>query len=396
MLTEIKNKTAEIVDIVANEDFNGRIGLLSGTAGSLFLLCYYSEYTSNETYLDIVAQRITDAFDIINDTQFSNLTYSSGLTGFLWTLKNLNTHQYLDLDLSEVEDSAQPLLSDFMMQKLEEGEYDFLHGALGVANYFLDTENSSSIALLNDFNKKFLATAIRNEKENTRSFFSTVNTGDALTPVVNLSLSHGMASIVYYLQRCLKNKHIATEEIKEALNQVIAFYRKNQNDIEVQASYFPSWINNQAPHVNARLAWCYGDLGVGHVFSLAADTLNDPELKAYSIQILKNTLTRLDPVKESIKDAGMCHGAAGLVKMYRTIQFATGIASFNTAAEHWLKITLEQADHTNGYAGYKTYEEEKGWKNDCGLLEGVTGIGIVFLEELMGKRLSWDKALLLS
>jgi lantibiotic modifying enzyme len=282
-----------------------------------------------------------------------------------------------------------------MMGKMDAGEYDFLHGSLGVANYFLDVESPAAIKLVKDFNKKLMEKGIRNE-DDTLSFLSTVNISDTTVPVVNLSLSHGMASIIYYLQRCLKNKNIASEEIKTSLQQIISFYRKNQNDTAVESSYFPSWINNGAPNVKGRLAWCYGDLGVGLVFYRAADVLNDPELKAYGIQILKNTLTRLDPVKESIKEGGICHGGSGLVKMYRTIHRATGINDFNVAANHWLKVTLEQATHADGHAGYKTYTGERGYENDCGLLEGVGGIGIVFLEELMGRSLPWDKSLLLS
>lgn len=395
MLTELKNKTTEIVDIVAREEFDGKIGLLSGTAGSLFLLCYYNEYVKGSTYMDIVEQRVMDAFDVINDTQFSNLTYSNGLTGFLWTLKNLKEHEYLDIDLDDVVDSATPLLGDFMMGKLDAGEYDFLHGSLGVANYFLDAEDPAAIKLVKEFNKKLFSKAIHND-DDTLSFLSTVNINDAIVPVINLSLSHGMASIIYYLQRCLQNKNIASEEIKKTLKQVISFYRKNQNDISVEPAYFPSWINDGTPNAKSRLAWCYGDLGVGLVFYKAAIVLNDLELKAYSIEILKKTLTRLDPAKESIKEGGICHGGSGLVKMYRNIHRITGINDFNTAADHWLKVTLEQATHADGYAGFKTYTGERGYENDCGLLEGVGGIGIIFLEELMGKSLSWDKSLLLS
>jgi lantibiotic modifying enzyme len=395
MQTELKTKTREIVKIVAEENFDERIGLLSGAAGSLFLLCYYSEYTKDTTYLDIVEQRVLNAFEIINDAGFKDLTYSNGLTGYLWTLNNLNKHQYIDLDLSEVTDSTAPLLSDFMMHKLDADEYDFLHGALGVANYLLDDERPDTIKRIKEFNHKLITKAIRND-DDSLSFLSKVTINDLRVPVVNLGLSHGMASIIYYLQRCLLNKHIASETIEKTLRKIITFYRRNQNDLTTEISYFPTWINDGVPNKKARLAWCYGDLGVGLAFSMAANVLKDEELNSYSCQILKNTLSRVDPETESIKEGGICHGASGLVKIYRTIHRTTGIQEFNAAADHWLKVTLQQASHANGYAGFKTFAGERGYENNCGLLEGVTGIGIIFLEELMGKALSWDEAILLS
>jgi hypothetical protein len=74
----------------------------------------------------------------------------------------------------------------------------------------------------------------------------------------------------------------------------------------------------------------------------------------------------------------------------------TGIVEFKIAGEYWLKVTLDFANHTDGHAGYKTYFHKTGFQNNCGLLEGVGGIGLVFLEELMSKPLSWEKALMLS
>ncbi len=144
------------------------------------------------------------------------------------------------------------------------------------------------------------------------------------------------------------------------------------------------------------MAWCYGDLGIATAFLLAADVLDDKELKTYALAIAKQTITRLDPVKEVIREGGVCHGSAGLVKMYRNLFRITGLKEFGITADYWLNITLNLASHPDGHAGYKTHYLEKGFVNECGLLEGITGIGIVFIEELMGKPLTWEKSLMLA
>ena len=395
MKKELKIKTEEIINSVVKKDFGEQIGLLSGTAGSLFLLSYYSEYTKNETYMDLVEERIIHAFDVLNNSSFSDLSYSNGITGFLSTLENLKNHQYIDLDLSDFISAATPLMEDFMMSKIENGEYDFLHGALGVGNYFVDKTDAKTVKMMRSFNEKLFGLGISDDNE-TIYFMSLVNKKDAWLPVVNLSLSHGMASIIYYLQRCLRNKQLTTLETKNILKKIIAYYIKNQNDVRHSTSYFPSWIDKADPIKDSRLAWCYGDLGVGLALLLAADTLNDQQLKKYSIDILKNTVSRLDPVKENIKDGGICHGSSGLVKLYRNLYAATKLIEFDTAATYWLQQTIELAKHPDGYAGYKTYNSEIGFHNDCGLLEGVGGIGLVFLETLMNKPLSWEKTLMFS
>lgn len=394
MIEDLKNKTKQIVEIVSKEEFDGRIGLLSGTAGSLFLLCYYSEYSGNQSYLNIVEERILKAFEIVNNEQFSDLAFSNGITGLLWALKNLGDAKYIDLDLSDITTAVHPILNEFMQSKIQNEEYDFLHGALGVANYFLDMEDASSERWLKEFNQKFFAKAIK--MDDTISFLSKVNIKDQWVAVVNTGLSHGMASIIYYLQRCLKNKNLASEEVKNTLQKIIAFYKKNQHDPQTYHSYFPSWIKDGQPEHNSRLAWCYGDLGIATAFLLAADVLDDKELKTYALAIAKQTITRLDPVKEVIREGGVCHGSAGLVKMYRNLFRITGLKEFGITADYWLNITLKLASHPDGHAGYKTHYLEKGFVNECGLLEGITGIGIVFIEELMGKPLTWEKSLMLA
>jgi lantibiotic biosynthesis protein len=392
MQQALKEKTKQIVDAVVREDFGNNNGLLSGTSGTLFLLCYFSEYTGDGSYLEIVEQRISATMDVINnDPDFSDLSYSTGITGFLWTLENLNLHHYIEIDLAEFKEAIHPILKDYMMQQLENGNIDFLHGALGVANYFLDSGDAACVEGMQKFNTQFINTATLHADQ-TISFVTNIYRDNKPVPVINLGLSHGMASIIYYFQRCLQHPQLNTPELKTALQQLISFYRKNQNDIAVHSCYFASWIGQEK---SSRLAWCYGDLGIGLALLLAAETLKDQELKNYSIDILKHTCKRVDMEKEGIMDAGICHGTAGLVKMYRNIYEKTNVEEFKTAADFWLDKTIAIANHPGGHAGYHTFNQGL-YQNDCGLLEGVSGTGIVLLEELMKKSLSWEKSLMLS
>lgn len=395
MKSELEIKTKLLIDAVAKRNFKSDIGLLSGASGSLFLLCYYNEFSADSKYLDIVEQRISNAMDIINDDpDFSNLSYSSGLTGFLWTLDNLSTHHFIDIDLADFKESIHPVLNNYLTQKMDLDDFDFLHGALGVANYFLDQTDEDSHNWLKEFNKKLLRKAILHDN-GTLSYTSLVYPDGKPVQVTNFGLSHGMASIIYYFQRCLKHEALHTLELKTALEQLISFFRKNQNDLSLHKTYFANWIGSPGAKSDSRLAWCYGDLGIGVSLLQAAETLNDTELKNYSLEILKSTTNRLDPEKEGVKDAGICHGTAGLLKIYRNLFRKTNIPEFKNAGDYWLQKTLEQATHTSGIGGFKKFNQT-GYENDYGLLEGACGIGIVFLEELMNKSFPWEKSLMLS
>ena len=107
-----------------------------------------------------------------------------------------------------------------------------------------------------------------------------IKNDDEYEKVINLSLSHGMAAIIHYLTRCLTIPEIKSNEIAIALKQIIKFYELHQNPIEYSNSYFPSWValQNHQPS-NSRMAWCYGDLGVGLTLYNAGEVLNDSNLK---------------------------------------------------------------------------------------------------------------------
>lgn len=396
----LEKKTKQIVDIVAAHDLNN-VSILSGNTGSLFLLCYYAEYTKNDHYREVAEKLIIDMHHKITEGQYYfDFGYSNGLSGYLWALNNLINSGYIELDLSDYFSEALPPISNYMFEKMEEGNYDFLHGALGPANLLVDIidvfpNNASELKRLN---KKLLEKSIYNETKNTLHFVSTVTAKDnEKQSVINLSLSHGMASIIYYLVRCLKNKEVATPEIELALKQIINYYKTNQNVASDNMSFFPSWVKLDGfVEQNSRLAWCYGDIGIGMVLYEAGIFFNDSELKSYALEILKLTAKRRDPIKENVIEGNFCHGASGLVEIYTTIYDLTKDELFLETAKYWLQITLDLATYEDGFAGYKTdLFGKKEYQNNCTLLEGVAGIGLVFLENLMDKSLPWKKALML-
>lgn len=396
----LEKKTKQIVDTIISHNYNS-MSLLSGNTGSLFLLSYYAEYTKEEKYLELVEEIIVNIYNNINNGHYYiDFSYSNGVTGFLWALNNLLESGHIDIDFDEYFSEAIPNIANYMMEKAEEENFDFLHGAIGPANFLLDIAHKfpSCFSFLNEFNAKLIAKGNYNAEEETLHYISSIiKTGNETEEVINLSLSHGMAAIMHYLVRCLKHKALYSETLVVALRRIITVYKKYQNPIATNGSYFPSWIKleNHQPFTS-RLAWCYGDLGIGTELYRAGDFLKDNELKDYALKILKHTATRREVVKENVADGNFCHGSCGLVAVYRTLYALTNEELFLETANYWLQMTLNHAVHEDGIAGYKTYlGGKKIFEYNPSLLEGATGVGMVFLETLMEKELPWKKALML-
>ncbi|WP_445721773.1 lanthionine synthetase C family protein [Flavobacterium sp.] len=396
----VEQKTKEIVEIIMDHNYNS-MSLLSGNTGSLFLLSYYAEHTKDDKYLEVVEEIIVDLYTNINNGNFHlDFSYSNGVTGFLWALNNLLESGHIDIDFDSYFSDSIPSIANYMMEKTEEKDFDFLHGALGPANFLLDIAKKFPIcfAFLNEFNDKLIASGIYNPTQNTLHYISPILKGAGEKEnVINLSLSHGMAATMHYIVRCLQHEELYSEVLVEALKRMINVYRLNQNPIATNASYFPSWIKleNHQPFTS-RLAWCYGDLGIGTELYRAGEALNDTELKEYALTILKHTAQRREVVKENVADGNFCHGSCGLSEVYRSIYQLTKEQLFLETADYWFNVTLDLAVHEDGIAGYKTYlGGKKIYEYNSSLLEGATGVGMVFMATLLQKELPWKKALML-
>lgn len=70
-------------------------------------------------------------------TNFQLHTFSNGLSGILYLFEFLRENKFIDIDVSDV----QPILDNYIVGKMrldiQQKNYDFMHGALGVGFHFL-------------------------------------------------------------------------------------------------------------------------------------------------------------------------------------------------------------------------------------------------------------------
>jgi lantibiotic modifying enzyme len=145
------------------------------------------------------------------------------------------------------------------------------------------------------------------------------------------------------------------------------------------------------------MAWCYGDLGVASALWLAGNSLNDNCWKEKAIEILLHNTTRVDAADTGIKDAGLCHGTAGIAHIFNRAYCNTGVQEFKNAALYWFQKTADMAVYKDGLAGYKTWSgPDKQYINETSLLEGIAGIGLAFIGAVHPQCIGWDECLLLS
>ena len=398
----IETKLKEIDQIIKNEYQNEEnIGVLVGLSGMALFQFYYSKYLDINDHADVGVDIITHCIGKINEG-YNTPTYCRGIAGFGWVLDHLDLEGFMDADSDELLQEIDHYLYSAMIADLKEGNYDFLHGAIGYLFYFLNRFRNTKSNTLKDKYKEIIFEFILllenlSEKEGGKIKWLSNLTYEATEKGYNLCLSHGMSSIVKILTKLYQEndfkQHVETL-LKGAIRYITSF-KDNDNDA---FCLFPNWIlQNGEPEGQSRLAWCYGDLGIGIALWYASKTLKDENLENESLQILKHAAKRKTSKSSMVKDAGICHGAFGNAKIFNRLYKETKDNIFKEASIFWMNKGIEMATFDDGYSGYKMWNpDNEEWSKSTSLLDGIVGIGLTMIDHLANFDSNWDESLMIS
>ncbi|MEL7269628.1 MAG: lanthionine synthetase C family protein [Bacteroidota bacterium] len=376
------------------------IGVLGGQSGVALFQFYCAQYFDDDAYSDTGVEIISHIMDRINDG-YSFPSYCNGLAGFGWTLQHLVDEEFVDLDLNELLSHFDDYLSSQMDYELNEKNYDMLHGAMGYGMYFLKRFKSKvTHPDKKDFYKKALLRLVNYLERNA------IKDGDGLkwestldiekgNKGFNLSLSHGMSSIVYLLTK-MSDNDIEKDRIAPLVKGAIMYFKSHYKQSSEGFSLFPSWIDpNQSVTYNSRLAWCYGDIGIAKAFQWSGETLKEEAFMNQANVVLNATRKRMDQENTLVVDAGFCHGSFGNAHMFHQFGLKSKQEDYEKAALFWLKDGL--ARYTGDKEGpYKRWNAiAKAWELECNLLEGLSGIGLAIMSLLSNEESTWDECLML-
>jgi len=390
-------KIHDIGNCINQFNCGNNLSLLSGNSGLSLFTFYYSRHFENEEFYDYACSIIEDSFEKIQNGQ-TYPTFAVGLAGLGWMLEHLSQNEFLEIDTNEVIGELDDFLYEYMLKEIKKGNYDYLHNAGGIALYFLSRESNPKS---NEYLKKYIDilgehSLVDNKGLKWKSEIP--GEGEKKIEVYNLSLSHGMASIVAILSKIYK-RGINNEKTEKLLKGAINYILANQFDISDSNSYFPNSISLDGDMgTPSRLAWCYGDLGISVALWNASQVLNDNELEQKTVEILIHASKRRDLQKNYVLDTSLCHGTAGIAHIFNRMHINTGIADFKDASTYWFDETLKMAKFGDGLAGFKVWRSKEmgGWTNDYGFLEGIAGIGLAMISAISDIEPAWDECLLLS
>ncbi len=294
-----------------------------------------------------------------------------------------------------------PVLHNVMIKCLEGENYDFFQGALGYAVLFLRRfQNTKDVSMKRRYKEYIQDFIVRLRKfaiyeDNTVKWPRRLKSEDFIRAnYYDVGLAHGIPSILAYLKWVDECPQLEID-VSDLIIGIIKYFKTIENNIK-EISRFPNELSIEADSNISRVAWCYGDLGVGQILLQCGKYLGDNDLTSWAVNILLSTADRTSHKEHFVHDACVCHGSFGNAMIFKEAFEVSGEPKLLEAYNFWMNLGYEMGNDKSGYAGYKFYVGGNGkWKNELSVLEGIAGIGMVLIEDLKRKSSGWSHSLLI-
>ena len=371
-----------------------RLGLLDGQIGDLIFLFYFSAVVQDKHTYDVAFERLEEAIDSFSK-QPGSLSFASGLAGVGWALEHLSEYGFVKSAEDAIVEDLDSILSEWMSRELADGRYDFLHGALGAGLFLLQRlrqHASGNRPHLKNLIDGLAQTAVW-ENKGISKWRDTFTKGDR--EAYNLGLAHGIPSIISFLS-VLKQSGFNDPRVDPLLNGAVGYILSQRLSSASYFSWFPHIVVKNVQPLNSRLAWCYGDLGIGLSLMKAAHATRSQDLRDYSIDVLRSCACRREQQESMVQDVSICHGSLGIAHCFARAFNETREPNFQNAASYWTQDAILRANQERDLGGLTSARERGDGVPQFGILEGLGGIGLAILSLISGTEPSWDRCLLLS
>jgi lantibiotic biosynthesis protein len=392
LIEKIEGKLKEIDLVLENQNEAIPLGLISGQTGHLLYHCYRSLQLDASDNSHLIESGIIQSFE--NLMSVDSAVMSIGVSGILWALDHLNQEGFIEIEQENFSDISASLSNSLLKHSMV-NNFDYLHGANGIALYLINRPESSAHQYFEQWLNLLSENA--NTTNDAIGWRTLINAKEQLYGY-SLGLAHGVPSIILILLKLLKQQDNA--KALDMLNKSIAHLLGNINPRQPihkeMKNFFPNYIAKGKAFNSSRLAWCYGDLGCAFALYHAGKFLNQINLIDLANEIMFHHAENVSDEQAKLNiDADFCHGTVGVAHMFARFYNYTGLESYRNAAEFYYEKTLNMAIHKNGLAGFQHFEET-GYTNNYTLLEGVSGIGLSLISAISHHEPKWDSALLLS
>ena len=398
--TQAEASAREVIAALSQPGLEVDGGLAGGSAGLALLFAYAGRAWDEAALLDRARAALERSADALSDQVLTPGLYG-GFTGIAWAHSHLERLLYGESEEdsgAELDDAAVLLLQQTPWYR----EYDLVGGLAGVGVYALERlprpRAAQALELIVERLEETSETTPQGITWHTRPYLLPPHQrAENPDGYHNLGLAHGVPGVVALLAAIVARGlgGAAARRMLDGGFQWLASQRLPEEGPGCYATTAES-SRQTAP---TRLAWCYGDAGIAVALLAAAELAGHGAMRTLALEVGRKGARRATETA-GVVDAGLCHGAAGLLQVFNRMFQATGEPVFLDAARTWTARTLELRTEGSGIAGYAAWEVlgdgKFGWTPQAGLFTGSAGIAAAFLAATCPVPPDWDRFLMVS
>jgi hypothetical protein len=378
----------------------GGPSLAGGAAGLAVLFAYRTDARSGAEDEAAAGRWLEQAINAVSAQPMEASLYG-GLTGVGWAAAHLRK-LLPGLDQPDVNEEIDETLLEHLSQSPWRADYDLIGGLVGFGVYALERlPEPTAVACLERVIDHLAQTAERHSERVTwwtdPAWLIPSTREKCPRGYYNLGLAHGVPGVIALLG-CACAAGVAADKARPLLDGAVCWFLAQQRTDGADGA-FPCWVGPDLPPAPARLAWCYGDLGLAVALLWAARCVGQADWERAALAIARRAAGR-PPEQSGVVDAGLCHGAAGVGHLFNRLFQATGEDCFAEAARSWLERTLSLGQPGRGIAGYLSWSPGADgaltWLAEPGFLTGAAGIALALLAAATSVEPAWDRILLAS
>lgn len=374
--------------------------LAGGGAGLALLFAYLADNGTMHCAEEVAEHFMDGAADAVATVTMEPSLYC-GFTGVAWVAAHLEGRLF-DASGEDSNAAVDGVLGTYLVHSPWVGDYDLVSGLVGIGAYALERISyPTARAILARVIDRLDETAERHKEG-----ITWLTPPELLPPDhrkvcprghYNLGVAHGVPGVIALLAGACAAGVAHTTAMR--LLEGAVEWLLSQRLPATSPSRFPSWVGPGLTALPARSAWCYGDPGIACTLLLAARALGEPAWEREALALAHHAAAR-PPQSAGVRDAGLCHGAAGLGHLFNRLYQATDETRFAQAARFWLARALELRRPGHGIAGFASREVAgdglDSWVADPGILTGAAGIALALLAGISSIEPAWDRMLLVS
>lgn len=392
----MRDELLEYLRIELNRNLEERQEHVSGLLGGAFgeTLALFMLNRQFGLPQDVAERFLDETLDEIHHNRLMP-TYCNGLAGTGIGLMLLADNDFIELE-AEALDDFDAYLSRAMAAFIAQGNFDLLHGATGIALYFAkrsDMARESAREALATYVNSLEKALVKTTDNDGAEYAWCRMKKDFSQEERNISMSHGLSGIANILAQIYARHILPATEDKKAKEMIEALTRTilaQRIDFTKYRSAFPSYYKAADEQSRfSRLAWCYGDIGILATLAIVAETTDNPSLAARIEPLVLAETTRRRTEHTYVRDACVCHGAAGIYAYFQhASRMSPGCAPLHAAAKYWKEyISALPTDRLCYDPISKTYNKQ------YSILNGYAGIALALLDDysILDKLLLYER-----